>query len=71
MEEPENGRGCDRDEVDGAQEDRDEEDEAVEGAAAPGGPGLTVVSALVRVLCLGLRTLHCFCLYSSLRRGAN
>ena len=50
MEEPENGRGCDRDEVDGAQEDRDEEDEAVEGAAAPGGPGLTVVSALVRVL---------------------
>ena len=50
MEEPENGRGCDTDEVDGGQEDREEEDEAVEGAAAPGGPGLTAVSALVRVL---------------------
>ena len=50
MEEPENGRGCYRDEVDRGQEDREEEDEAVEGTTAPGGPRLTAVSALVRVL---------------------
>ena len=50
MEDPENGRGCDKDEVDGGQEDREEEHEAVQRAAAPGGPGLTAVSALARVL---------------------
>ena len=50
MEDPEHGRGCDGDKVDRGQEYREEENEAVQRTAAPGGLGLTAVPALVRLL---------------------